>query len=289
MVATSIIALFGLGFLAAAVLAVASRLLAVEEDPRVEAVVECLPGANCGGCGFAGCESYAAAVINNADIPANLCVAGGPETSDKVGVLSGKAVEQSEPLVSFRRCSREEGGVRRRYEYYGSGTCKSAAMLEGGPYMCTWSCMGLGDCMRACPFDAMYMKDGMVEIIRSKCVSCGVCVKICPRHILQLIPARARVMSHCATRERMKEVTEVCSVGCINCLQCVKKCPANAISYQDLRVEIDHKACMEYGPACAEICVTACPRHIMRRRTAPVVLDSMDNLAQVQPGGSANA
>lgn len=266
MLVTSILALLGVGATAAVILAVASRLLRVEENPLIEQVTEALPGANCGGCGFAGCEAYAVAVVTNEDIPANLCVVGGAEITAKVGELSGKAIIAGEPVVSFRRCSRVEGNVKAKFDYIGTATCASAALLEGGPWMCTWACLGLGDCMRACPFDAMYIENGMVEILPSKCVSCGQCVKACPRSILQLIPRRARVMNYCATREKLKSVSDVCEVGCINCLKCLKACPADAIVYENRRIEINHKVCLDYGVACGEACVAACARGILRHR-----------------------
>ena len=265
MVLPSVLTLLGLGVAAAVILALASRFLRVEENPRVEEVLEALPGANCGSCGYAGCEAYAAAVVLSAEVAANLCSVGGNATAEAVGRLSGKAAGSVEPMLAFRRCSRVEGNVKRSYEYIGASTCASAALLEGGPFQCTWACLGLGDCIRACPFDAMYLKDDMVEVIDSKCVSCGQCVKACPRFIMQLVPRRARVMLHCATREKLKDVSEVCDVGCINCLKCLKACPADAITYEKRRIEIDHAACLAYGPDCAEACATVCPRSIMRR------------------------
>lgn len=264
MLITSVLALLGIGAAAAVILAVASQLLKVEENPLIEEVTEVLPGANCGGCGFAGCEAYAIAVVTNPDIPANLCVVGGAEITAKVGVLSGKATAAGDPVISFRRCSRVEGNVKAKFDYVGTATCASAALLEGGPWMCSWACLGLGDCLRACPFDAMYIENGMVEIIPSKCVSCGQCVKACPRSILQLIPRNARVMNYCATREKMKSVSDVCDVGCINCLKCLKACPADAIVYEKRRIEIDHVACRAFGIACGEACVASCPRGILR-------------------------
>lgn len=273
MVTTSVLALLGLGAGAAILLAVASRLLRVEENPAVELIVEALPGANCGGCGFAGCEAYALAVVANHDIPANLCSVGGAEVAARVGELSGKAVLAGESMVAFRSCSRVEGKVRPRFEYIGIPTCASAAMLEGGPYMCSWACLGLGDCVRACPFDAMHIVDGLVEISPSRCMSCGQCVNACPRGIPRLIPRRARVMIHCSTRDAMKAVSEVCAAGCINCLKCVKACPAGAVRREENRIEIDHELCLRYGPACDEVCVSDCPRGIMRRHApAPGIL-----------------
>lgn len=269
MIVNSVLALLGVGAIAAIILAIASQLLKVEENPLVELAAECLPGANCGGCGFAGCDAYAAAVVLNPDVPAGLCVVAGAETAAKLGEISGKTAEAGEPVVSFRRCSRPEGNVQKRYDYVGMGTCESAAMLEGGPLMCAWACIGLGDCVRACPFDAMYLENGVVEVIASKCVSCGHCITACPRDILQLIPRRARVASFCATHDKLKAVSDVCEVGCINCSKCVKACPAKAVSVTDNRIEIDHQACLEYGTACGEACVNACPRFILRRMGVP--------------------
>lgn len=132
MVTVSILVLFTLGFVAAALLGISSKILAVEEDPRVEAVVEVLPGANCGGCGFAGCENYAQAVVSDPDVPAGLCVAGGEETSIKVGNLTGKIVAAMEPQISFRRCEKIEGKVAVRFEYQGMPSCAAAALLGSG-------------------------------------------------------------------------------------------------------------------------------------------------------------
>lgn len=297
MLVYSVLALLGVGATAAVILSVASQLLKVEENPLVELVVEVLPGANCGGCGFAGCDAYATAVVLNPDVPAGLCSVGGAETMKKVGEISGKAVEVGEPVVCYRRCSRPEGNVRKRFDYVGAGTCESAAMLEDGPLMCAWSCLGLGDCVRSCPFDAMYLENGVVEIIASRCMSCGHCISVCPRNILQLIPRRARVASACATHDKLKAVSDVCDVGCINCSKCVRACPAKAIYIEDNRIEVNHTTCLEYGEACGEACVAACPRGILRhQRLARIPAASADEavnpevkadeLEQAQPPAS---
>jgi electron transport complex protein RnfB len=181
-------------------------------------------------------------------------------------------------MICFRRCSRPEGHVRMKYSYIGMESCESAAILEGGPYMCAWACVGLGDCVRACPFDALYFADGMVSVNPGKCVSCGQCVKVCPHHILQIIPRRARVTAVCATRDKLKAVSDVCEVGCISCSKCIKACPAKAIHMEDNRIEIDHAKCIDYGASCSEVCVNSCPRFILRRqgvvRLSPVAADA---------------
>ena len=146
MVMISVLVLLGLGLVTATVLAVASRVFHVEEDPRVQAVLEALPGANCGGCGYAGCEGYATAVATDPAVPANCC-AGGAETSIAVGELTGKTVAASDPLVSFRRCDKVAGNVALRYDYQGMPSCAAAAGLVGGSDSCSYSCLGFGDCV----------------------------------------------------------------------------------------------------------------------------------------------
>ncbi len=264
MVLYSVLTLLGLGFVAAAVLSIASRVFYVEEDPRVEAVMDVLPGANCGGCGYAGCEGYAIAVVNDPNIAASLCVAGSAETSMSVGELTGKAVAASDPLLSFRRCDKLAGKVKARYTYQGMPSCAAATLLMGGANECSWSCLGFGDCVEVCPFDAMEVTDGLVTINAAKCTGCGVCVKSCPRSSLELIPTRARVAVFCATQDKMRAVMDVCEVGCINCGKCIKACPAKAIANVDGRIDVDQQKCLSFGPDCAEACVTGCPRNILR-------------------------
>lgn len=264
MVALSIMTLAGLGLVTATILAIASRVFYVQEDPRVEAVLEVLPGANCGGCGYAGCEGYAIAVVNNADIPASLCCAGGDAVCIQVGELTGKAVGASDPLRSFRRCDKVTGKVAPRYDYQGIPSCASAALLFGGTDRCSYSCLGLGDCVEVCPFDAISIRDGLSHINLSKCTGCGLCISACPRNSLELIPVRARIAISCSTKDKLKSVMEVCNVGCINCGKCIKVCPAKAISTPHGRIEINQRLCLSYGVDCKEACIDACPRHIIR-------------------------
>ena len=264
MVITSVLTLFGLGFVAAVVLAIASRVFYVEEDPRVEAVLDVLPGANCGGCGYAGCEGYAIAVVNDPDIPASLCVAGTDETCMAVGELTGKAAGSASPMLSFRRCDKIAGNVKERYKYHGMPSCAAATLLMNGTSNCSWSCLGFGDCVEVCPFGAMKIVDGLVTINPAKCTGCGLCIKICPRNSLDLIPVKARVTVTCATKDKLRAVMDICDVGCINCGKCIKVCPAKAISQVDGRIEINQHKCLSYGVDCDEVCIETCPRKILR-------------------------
>ena len=264
MVVTSVLSLLALGFICAVVLSAASRVFYVEEDPRVEAICEALPGANCGGCGYAGCEAYAIAVITDALVAADLCCAGGAEVSISVSELSGKAAGSSDPQISFRRCVKDEGKVQKKYGYEGVISCASAKLLQDGPDDCKYSCIGYGDCVRACPFDAMYIENNLVVIDPDKCTACGVCIKTCPNDVLEMTPRRARVQVICSTKDKLKAVMNVCEAGCINCLKCVKACPAKVISQVDGKIQIDQDNCLAYGPDCAEVCVDVCPRDILR-------------------------
>ncbi len=264
MVIYSVLTLFGLGLVTATILAMASRVFHVDEDPRVEAVMEVLPGANCGGCGYAGCEGYAIAVVTDPDIPANKCCAGGEGTSIAVGNLTGKTVTASEPLRSFRRCDKVAGNVALRYDYQGIPSCAAAALLFEGSDACTFSCLGYGDCAEICPFEAITMHDGLSHVNWNKCIGCGLCVNACPRNTLELIPMRSRLAIFCSTKNKLKAVMEVCEAGCINCGKCVKKCPANAISNKSGRIEIDHILCLSYGPDCKMACIEACSRNSIK-------------------------
>ena len=260
----SFLTLLLIGVASSALLGVASRVFYIEEDPRIQAINEALPGSNCGGCGYAGCGGYAEAVFKFENVPANLCVAGGTKTSQIVGELTGKAVTASAPRMAFRRCAKFEGVMKQRFIYDGVASCSAAVQMGDGSDQCAYSCLGLGDCLRACPFGAIVMKQGMAAIVVDYCLACGKCIAACPRKALQLVPHAHRVMVFCGTCNKGKTAMDSCSVGCFNCNACIRKCPAEAVASQDGRIEIDHGKCMAYGPDCDEVCVSACTRSILR-------------------------
>lgn len=264
MVTVSILTMLGLGLLCSCILAVSSKIFYVKENPLVTAALELLPGANCGGCGFAGCEGYAKAVATDPEIPADRCCACSKETVAALGKLTGKDVGDSEPMISMRRCDVNNGSVLQRYVYEGIPSCAAASEIRGGMNACSWSCLGFGDCVQACPFGAMKIVEGVACVDIKHCTGCGLCVKACPRKILELIPLSARVCVPCNSRDKGKQVMDACKAGCIKCGRCVKVCPAKAISIEDGRVEINQKLCLEHGPGCEQACVKACARKILR-------------------------
>ncbi len=264
MVVLSILAMFGLGLVASILLAVAAKVFFVKENPKVEAALEILPGANCGGCGFAGCEGYAKAVVKDPDVPPNRCCAASKEGVIALAELTGKQVAEAEPLVAMRRCDVYHGQVAQRYEYQGIPSCAAAAPLRGGINTCAYSCLGFGDCVEACPFGAMTIVGNLACVDVLRCTGCGSCVHACPRNVLELIPKRARVCIPCNTGLKGKAVMEICQIGCIKCVKCVRSCPAKAISLEGGKIHIEHKICLSYGEECDMACVKGCSREILR-------------------------
>lgn len=250
---------FGIG------LAIAANKFAVETNPLIEKVLHSWPLAQCGGCGYPGCEGYAIAVVSNPDVPPNLCFPGKEAVAAVVAELTGKKMAEVEDQIAVVRCSRVEGRVSHKHHYIGFSSCTAANLGFGGPSKCQYACIGLGECAVACPFGAIEMVENFPIINPDKCVSCGVCVRTCPKKIIELQTLKARVYVPCSSKDLGKDVKAVCEVGCIGCKLCVKACPAKAVTYTNNLIVIDHKACIAYGPSCEEVCVSKCPRAIFRK------------------------
>ena len=247
------------GAVGAIVLVAAAKFMAVEEDPRIEEVSACLAGANCGGCGFPGCDGYAAAVAKG-EAPVNKCVAAGPEAAAKIAEIMGVSAGDVEKKVAFVPCSGTEGHASKRFNYSGPKNCQAAMLFGGKSNMdCRFACIGLGNCANACQFGAMSIVDGVAKVNREKCVGCGACVDACPKKIVKLVPYDQHVLVACSSCDKGAAVMKVCDEGCIGCMKCQRECPADAIVIKDSLARIDVSKCVQCGH-CSDIC----PRHIIK-------------------------
>ncbi len=247
----------GFGLVFGVGLAIAAKKFHVEQDPRLDLLLEVMPGANCGACGYAGCSAYAEAMLGDAAI--NLCPVGGAALVEKLGEIMGGNSEVAERQVATVYCrgGKEESGPRFRYS--GLGTCQEAQQIGGGDKMCAYGCLGYGDCFRACPFDAITMNDnGLPVIDEEKCTGCEQCVAACPRSIISMRPAKSSVVIQCRSEAKGVEVRKSCKTGCIACRLCVKACPFDAITIKDNLAIIDHHKCRNCG-----LCIPVCPTKVI--------------------------
>jgi electron transport complex protein RnfB len=255
-----------LGFAFGLALGAAAQRFAVAVNPLVERVRDVLPAANCGACGYAGCPAYARAVVERADVPPNLCAPGRAPVAKAVADLTNKAMGSVIDRVVVLRCHGTSAYARDEAEYAGVGTCAAASLVFGGPKACKNGCLGLGDCVRACLFDALHLDgSGIVEVDAEACTGCGICVPVCPKDLFTLYPRRHRIELSCVARDKSGVVRPSCSVGCTLCRKCVAKCPAEAITFDGRTILIDHEKCLAYGPGCGEVCVDICPSVILHR------------------------
>ena len=226
---SSIFTLGALGLLFGGGLAYASIKFAVKHDPRLALVTDLLPGANCGGCGFPGCNAFAEGVLRG-EAPVTGCGPGGKEVAEKIAKVLGLVLDEMTPLVAVVQCQGSKELAKERYVYSGIQTCAVAHKTGGGHKSCSYGCLGFGDCARSCVFDALHMgEDGLPHVDEEKCTACGACVRACPRDIMKLIPVTQQVYVGCVSQDKGKSVKDVCKVGCIGCTLCEKVTPSGAI------------------------------------------------------------
>lgn len=244
----------GLGLLFGIGLSYASNKFAVKIDERVDLVRAVLPGANCAACGHTGCDAFAEAVVEG-KISASGCPVGGAEIAQRVCEILGVEAEYEEPKTARVMCKGSINVSQRKFDYSGIQDCAAASALYGGPFACTYGCAGMGDCLRACPFDAIVVEDGLARIIEYKCTSCGKCVGACPKKIIKLVPRKSNVTVTCSSLDKGATVRRNCQVGCIGCRKCSKVCPVDAIFYKGTLAEIDPEKCTNCGE-CIKVCPT---------------------------------
>lgn len=259
LIISSIIVLGVIGLASAIILYFVAQKFKVEEDTRIDAVAELLPGANCGGCGYPGCRGFAEACVKADTLENMLCPVGGLPVMCKVSEVLGHAVCQATPKIAVVRCNGTCANRPRTNKFDGAQNCKIAAQLYAGETNCSHGCMGFGDCAAACQFDAIKInpETGIPEVDEEKCVACGACVKACPKKVIELrnkgVKGR-RVFVSCVNKDKGAVARKACSAACIGCGKCQKICPFGAIKVENNLAYIDFELCR----SCRK-CVNECP------------------------------
>ena len=249
------VAMGALGLALSIILGVASKVFYVYVDPKVVAVDECLPGANCGGCGYAGCSDCAVAMVAG-EVPPNACKAGGDDVTEAIAAVLGISAETAERDIVSIFCKGTHNSTKRKYNYKGVSDCRAAVLLSGGDKSCSYGCLGLGTCVANCSFGALSMDDNGLPVVDEElCTGCGTCVTVCPRHIPVLIKESQKVAVLCSSHDGGKVVKETCDVGCQGCGKCKKACPEEAIIVDKFLAIVDSKKCTGCGE-CFEVCPT---------------------------------
>lgn len=259
MILIAVISLGVIGAISAAFLYAASKKFEVYEDPRIAQVQEVLPGANCGACGYPGCSGFAGACVNADGLDGLLCPVGGSETMANIAKILGTEATTSEPTLAVVRCNGTCEVRPRTNKYDGAKSCAIASSLYTGETGCSYGCLGYGDCVTVCAFDAIHINPatGLPEVIDDNCTSCGLCVKSCPRNIIEIRkkgPKSRRVYVGCINKDKGALAKKVCGNACIGCGKCVKECPYEAITLENNLAYIDYTKCR----LCRK-CVPVCP------------------------------
>ncbi|MFW5960374.1 MAG: RnfABCDGE type electron transport complex subunit B, partial [Chitinivibrionales bacterium] len=228
------------GLILGTALSIASRILFVYVDPKVEKIESILPSANCGACGYAGCSAFAKAVINGDAEPSG-CIPGGEKVMNEICRILGTEAEEYEPVMAVVHCKGGNKEAKQIAEYRGIESCKATVITGNGDKECKYGCLGLGDCVRACPFNALKINsNGIAVVDPDKCTGCGKCVAECPRNIITLIPRVHKVFLACSNHSKGGGVKKSCSVGCTACTLCVKATPSGAIEMKDNLPTLDY-------------------------------------------------
>ncbi|MBO4212630.1 MAG: RnfABCDGE type electron transport complex subunit B [Clostridia bacterium] len=247
-----------IGVVVGILLGVLAEKFKVKTDERGPLVRECLAGANCGACGFAGCDAYAAAIVAGTAKP-SLCPAA---DNKRIGEIMGVDAKAAPKNVAFVRCSGTCRKTNANYNYLDVHDCRIAYLAPGhGSKKCAFGCCGFGSCAKVCPFDAIRIVDDLAVVDETKCTACGTCITACPNHLIEIIPADAKYVVRCSSRSRGKDVRDACADGCIGCGMCMRICEHGAITVTGNLARIDQEKCVGCGK-----CAEKCPSKIIIKR-----------------------
>ncbi len=242
-----------LGGLFGVLLSIASNVFAVYIDPKITEVLDALPGANCGACGFPGCEGLATAIADG-KAEASDCPVGGQDMVENVAEIMGSDAGEVIREVAIVKCQGSQDLAGDKYEYDGIQDCRIQTYLADGCKDCAYGCVGCGTCEDVCPFDAIHIIDGVAVVDREKCTACNKCVVVCPKDLIELAPYESKFIVTCMSEDKGKDVRGKCDIGCIGCTICVRECPTDAIEMVGTRAVIDYDKCIN-----CSICAQKCP------------------------------
>ena len=241
----------GTGLIIGVALGIAGRIFEVDTDEKEIAIRELLPGNNCGGCGYAGCDSLAKAIASG-EAPITGCPVGGGEVASSIGEVMGETAEVVK-YTAYVKCSGNKDVAETKFKYMGPKSCREASVVSGGPKACQYGCVGFGSCVEVCEFDAIHIENGVAVVDKEKCVACGKCIKQCPKHLIEIVPYDNMIRVACNSKDKGKDVKEACKSGCIGCKLCEKVCESDAIHVENNIAHIDYDKCTKCGK-CAEKC-----------------------------------
>ncbi len=246
----------GVGLLIGIFLSVFGNYFKVETNPLEDKIIDALPGNNCGGCGFAGCNALAGAIAAG-EASVSACPVGGEPVAKVIAGIMGVEADSTEKMTAHVRCKGTCELTFNNYNYEGVKDCRMASFVpSGGPKSCDYGCMGFGTCVSVCEFGAINIVDGVARIDKEKCRACGKCIEACPKHLIELIPYKAKYVVECMNKDKGPLVMKVCKTGCIGCGLCAKECPKEAITVENSLAHIDQDKCVGCG-----LCAKKCPKN----------------------------
>ena len=247
-----------IGIVSSVVLVIAAKFMSVHEDERITLLTDLLPGANCGACGYAGCAGYAEAIAAE-EVSIGLCIPGGDSTSIAIAEIMDTEAVNIEEMIAVVRCRGSHSFTDKKFDYTGVESCSAAAMLYKGNGKCAYGCLGFGDCVEVCKFDAITVLDGVAYIDDNACTGCGACAPACPKGVIEVVSDGKKAIITCISTEKGADTRRACTAGCMGCTLCKKECPENAIEIKNNLAVVDFEKCSG-----CEKCVSVCPTSAIR-------------------------